>query len=194
MIQAFCFLLGALHLSIAHLWRAIIKLPSAKALSEAGWILILWGAYFLARFLVLADAFPPFGKWLFMSGAVLVVFFTNPSRNILKGLGQGAGNLLMNFVNSFTDIVSYIRLFAVGRASVAVADAFNKMALGIGYNSILAGAVTSLILILGHTLNIVLGPMSILVHGVRLNVLEFCSHVDINWSGFAYKPLSEKGK
>ena len=193
-LQAFCFFLGALHLSIAHLWRAVIKLPSVKALSEAGWVLILWGAYFLARFLVLADAFPSFGKWLFISGMFFVVFFTNPNRNILKGLGQGVGNLLMNFVNSFTDIVSYIRLFAVGLASIAVADAFNKMAMDIGYNSVLAGIATSLILLLGHSLNIVLGPMSILVHGVRLNVLEFCSHVDINWSGFAYNPLSEKGK
>ncbi len=193
-LQAFCFFLGAVHLSIAHLWRTIIKLPSPKALSDAGWILILWGAYFLARFLVLGDAFPAFGKWLFIAGANAVVIFTNPSKNVLKGLGQGLGNLLMNFVNSFTDIVSYIRLFAVGLASVAVADAFNKMAMEIGFNSILAGVMTSLILLLGHSLNIVLGPMSILVHGVRLNVLEFCSHLDINWSGFAYRPLSEKGK
>ena len=96
--------------------------------------------------------------------------------------------------NSFTDIVSYIRLFAVGLATVAVADAFNKMAMDIGYNSILTGTATSLILLLGHGLNIILGAMSILVHGVRLNVLEFCSHLDINWSGFSYKPLEESGK
>ena len=54
---------------------------------------------------------------------------------------------------------------------------------------ILAGAATSLILVLGHMLNVVLGPMAVLVHGVRLNVLEFCGHVDVKWSGFSYKPL-----
>ena len=190
-VQAFCFLLGALHLSVAHLWRTIVKLPSPRALSEAGWVLILWGAFFLAKMLILGDAFPAFGKWLFIAGAFLVIFFTNPSRNIFKGIGAGFGNLLLNVVNSFTDVVSYIRLFAVGLATVAIADAFNKMAMGIGYNSILMGLATSLILLLGHALNIILGPLAILVHGVRLNVLEFSSHLDIKWSGFSYKPLQK---
>ena len=190
-IQALCFLLGAIHLSIAHLWRAVIKLPSVRALAQVGWFIILWGAFFLAKMLVLGDAFPAFGKWFFIAGAALVVFFTDPKKNILKGIGSGLGALLLNLVNSFTDIVSYIRLFAVGLATVAVADAFNQMAMNIGYGSILTGIMTSFILLLGHTLNIVLGPMSILVHGVRLNVLEFCSHLDVNWSGFSYKPLKK---
>lgn len=188
-IQTICFLLGAIHLSIAHAWRGIIKLPSFTALAECGWILILWGAFFLARMLVLGDAFSAFGKWLFILGAVLVVFFTDPNRNFLKGIGAGFGNLLLNFVNSFTDVVSYVRLFAVGLATVAVADAFNRMAMDVGYNSIIAAVVSSLILLLGHMLNVLLAPMSILVHGVRLNLLEFCNHADVKWSGFAYQPL-----
>lgn len=188
-VQAFCFFLGALHLSIAHCWRLLIKLPSLMALADMGWILILWGAFFLARLLILGDAFPEFGKWLFIGGIGLVVFFTRPSKNILKGIGSGLGNLLLNLVNNFTDIVSYIRLFAVGLATVAVADSFNKMAMSIGYNSIITGLFTSFILLLGHLLNVMLGPMSILVHGVRLNVLEFCNHLDIKWMGFPYRPL-----
>jgi len=190
-IQALCFFLGAFHLSVAHLWRTIIKLPSLKALAQVGWIITLWGGFFLAKMLVLGDTFPVFGKWFFIIGPALVVLFTNPKRNILKGIGSGLGELLLNVVNSFTDIVSYIRLFAVGLATVAVADAFNKMAMDIGYGSVLTGIMTSLILLLGHTLNILLGPMSILVHGVRLNVLEFCSHLNISWSGFSYKPLQK---
>ena len=190
-IQSLCFLIGAIHLSIAHLWRSVMKLPSVRALSELGWVLILWGAYFLAKMLILADAFPQFALWFFVAGASLVVLFTNPMRNILRGISSGFGNLLLNFVNSFTDVVSYIRLFAVGLATVAIADAFNKMAMDIGYNSVFTGIVTSLILILGHALNMILGSLAIIVHGVRLNVLEFCSHLDIKWSGFSYKPLKE---
>lgn len=190
-IQTLCFFIGALHLSVAHLWRTVVKLPSPKALAEVGWMLILWGAYFLAKMLILGDAFPAFGKWLFIVGAFLVVFFTNPRRNVIKGIGAGLSNLLLNIVNSFTDVVSYIRLFAVGLATVAIADAFNKMAMGVGWGGVLTGVATSLILLLGHALNIVLGPLAILVHGVRLNVLEFCNHLDIKWSGFSYKPLKE---
>jgi V/A-type H+-transporting ATPase subunit I len=192
-VQTLCFLLGALHLSIAHSWRALIKLPSLRALAEIGWIIILWGAFFLARMLVLGEALPVFGKWFFILGPALVILFTNPTRDLLRSLRAGLGNLLLNLVNSFTDVVSYVRLFAVGLATVAVADSFNKMAMGIGYSSITSGIITSFILILGHTLNVVLAPMSILVHGVRLNVLEFCNHLDVKWSGFSYQPLQEKG-
>ncbi|MBN2097825.1 MAG: hypothetical protein JW714_05060 [Candidatus Omnitrophica bacterium] len=191
-IQALCFFLGALHLSIAHSWRALLKLPSLAALAEAGWILILWGGFFLAKMLVLADAFPQNAKWLFIAGATGVVLFANPKKNFFSGLGQGMASLLLNLINSFTDIVSYVRLFAVGLATVAVADAFNKMAMDIGWGSLTGAITSSLILLLGHTLNLLLAPMSILVHGVRLNVLEFCNHADVKWSGFAYNPLRKK--
>jgi V/A-type H+-transporting ATPase subunit I len=191
-IQALCFLIGAIHLSIAHIWRAILKAPSAACLADIGWTLILWGGFFLARLLVLGESFPVFGPWLFGAGAILVLLFTAPNKNMLKGIGEGAGALALNFVNSFTDVVSYIRLFAVGLATVAVADAFNKMAMDVGFGNIFSGIVTAIILIIGQALNVVLGPMSVLVHGVRLNVLEFSSHVDIKWSGFRYNPLKEK--
>lgn len=190
-VQALCFLIGAIHMSIAHIWRAILKAPSAAALADIGWTSILWGGYFLARLLVLGESFPAFGSWFFIVGAILVTFFTSPQKNILKGAGEGLGALALNFVNSFTDVVSYIRLFAVGLATVAVADSFNMMARDIGFGSIFAGIATALVLLLGHSLNIVLGPMSVLVHGVRLNVLEFCGHLSITWSGFSYKPLKE---
>ncbi|MFC1804308.1 V-type ATP synthase subunit I [Candidatus Omnitrophota bacterium] len=190
-IQVLCFFLGAAHLSIAHLWRLIVKAPSLTALSEAGWISVLWGAFFLAKTLIIGDNFPAFGKWFFIVGPVLVVFFTSFRKNIFKGIGAGLGSLLLNFVNTFTDVVSYIRLFAVGLATVAIADSFNKLALSIGFNSVISGAATALILLLGHSLNILLGPMGVLVHGVRLNVLEFCNHIDVKWSGFRYNPLRE---
>lgn len=193
-LQALCFLIGAVHLSIAHLWRAILKAPSAKALADIGWVVVLWGAFFLARTLILGEEFPSFAKWFFIAGSIMVVIFTDPkpNRNIFKGIGSGFGNLVLNFVNSFTDVVSYIRLFAVGLATISIADAFNKMAFDIGFNSFLAGLATALILLLGHTLNILLGTLSVIVHGVRLNVLEFCSHIDIKWSGFSYRPLKER--
>ena len=191
-VQMLCFFIGAFHLSLGHAWRAVKKAPDLRFLTEIGWIMILWGAFFLAKTLVLGDTFPFFGKWLFSLGGTMVVFFTAPAKNILKSVGPGIGNLLLNLVNNFTDVVSYIRLFAVGLATVAVADAFNNMAATVGFNNILTAIVALLIILVGHTLNLILGPMSVLVHGVRLNVLEFCSHVDVKWSGFNYSPLREE--
>lgn len=193
-VQILCFLIGAVHLSIAHTWRFITKIPSSRALSDLGWIMIIWGGFFLANTLILAYGFPGFGKWLFIVGSALVILFTDPQKNVLKGIGSGLQNFLLSVVNSFTDVVSYIRLFAVGLAGVAVADSFNSMAMDSGFGSILSSLIAIMILLVGHSLNIVLGPMSVLVHGVRLNVLEFCSHIDIKWSGFEYKPLKEEEK
>lgn len=192
-VQALCFFLGAFHLSIAHAWRFMRKMPSLKAFSEAGWICVLWAAYFLARSLILGKVFPPAGKELFIIGTVLIILCTNPTRNIFKTVGFGIGDFLLHVVNTFTDLVSYIRLFAVGAATVAVADAFNQMALGIGWGSALAGFLTAFVLLFGHTLNILLGAMAVLVHGVRLNVLEFSSHLNMEWSGIEYSPFKGKG-
>jgi len=190
-VRTLCFFIGALHLSIAHIWRVLIQFPSPVALTDVGWISILWGAFFLAKVLILGAQMPVFGPWLIISGMALVVLFSNPRKNILKGISAGLGTLLLNVINNFTDVVSYIRLFAVGLAGVAVADAFNKMASGVGFKGIIPGLLSSFILLAGHGLNVLLGPMSVLVHGVRLNVLEFCTHLDIKWSGFPYKPLKE---
>jgi V/A-type H+-transporting ATPase subunit I len=189
-MQTFCFFLGALHLSIAHSWRACLKLPSPTAIADCGYICILWAAFFLARTLILGEDFPSFGIWLVVTGVVLVVVFTSPQARVLRGIGQGLGTIAMSFMNNITDVISYIRLFAVGMATLAVAETTNYLASGFGSGAaaLVAGAV---IILFGHSLNLVLGLMSVLVHGVRLNVLEFSGHANVTWSGFAFEPLQE---
>ncbi len=188
-IQNVCFLLGAIQLSFAHLWRGTLKFPHLSAFGEYGWAAWVWGMFFLVKQLIIEEPMPVFAPALMLLGAVLVIFCAAPSKNIFKTLGRGLGAFLGGFINSFTDVISYIRLFAVGLASVAIADAFNDIALGVGFSNVFAGLATAMILVVGHALNIVLGSMAILVHGVRLNVLEFSNHMNIQWTGFGYKPL-----
>ncbi len=191
-IQALCFFIGALHLSIAHLWRAILKSPALAALADIGWVCVIWAVFFLAKNLILGDNFPLFANRLIIAGLILVLFFTSPQKNIFKTIGAGLGKIALSLVNNFTDVVSYIRLFAVGLATVAIADAFNAMAAGIvKKGNFLTLIAAALVIIVGHAINIVLGPISVLVHGVRLNVLEFCSHANVTWSGFVYRPFAK---
>jgi V/A-type H+-transporting ATPase subunit I len=189
-MQTLCFFLGALHLSLAHTWRAALKFPSPKALADAGWICVLWSAFFVARTLILGEAFPPWGIWLVGAGVVLVIVFTNPQANIARGIGEGLMTVALSFMNNITDVISYVRLFAVGLAGLAIAETFNSLASGFGQGiaAIVAGAA---ILVIGHGLNVILGPMSVLVHGVRLNVLEFSGHANVTWSGVAFDPFKE---
>jgi V/A-type H+-transporting ATPase subunit I len=189
-MQTFCFFLGALHLSIAHSWRAYLKFPSLTALADAGWICVLWTAFFIAKTMILGDVFPSWGIWLFASGIVLVILFTNPQARVLRGIGEGLGTVALSLMNNFTDVISYIRLFAVGLAGLAIAETTNTLASGFG-KGVVALAAGAVIILIGHSLNIILGLMSVLVHGVRLNVLEFSGHANVTWSGFTFEPLKE---
>lgn len=94
---------------------------------------------------------------------------------------------LLNSIGAFGDIISFIRLFAVGLVGVALSQSFNAMAPR-GDGVAIAAAV--LILGIGHALNLVLSALSVLVHGVRLNVLEFSGHLDMEWAGIGFKPFS----
>jgi V/A-type H+-transporting ATPase subunit I len=191
-VQALCFLLGAIHLSIAHIWQFLLKLPSVRAFSDLGWILMIWAGLLLANSLILNKTFPEFGNWFWMAGTCFIVLFTNPRKNPLKWLGGGIGDFLLHVVSSFTDVVSYIRLFAVGVASLAVADAFNAMAFSLAQSGLIFKFLSALVLLFGHALNILLCTLGIMVHGVRLNVLEFSSHLNLGWSGFEYIPFGGK--
>ncbi len=188
----FCFVIGVVHLSIAHLLLALRVINSKGALAEAGWISILWGMFFLAGTLILNNPFPVFGKYFFIVGIALVLLFSSPEKNILKAIAASLIDAPLKIISSFGDIVSYLRLFAVGTASVIVASTFNNMGLSAGFGTVLSGLGAACILFLGHALNIALACMAVIVHGIRLNMLEFSGHLGMQWSGKSYLPFKEE--
>ena len=176
------FIIGAVQLILARLSAGLKKFPSLTFIAELGWVLILTCMYFVAKLMVLGDPMPDFALTLLIIGAVLVGLFANFQKNVLKGFLVTLGNLPLDIISSFSDIVSYIRLFAVGIATVTVAVSFNDMA---------GGIVAPVVLLFGHALNIILALMAVLVHGVRLNMLEFSGHLGMEWTGHEYKPFKE---
>lgn len=185
-MMRFSFFLGLIQLMVAHFMAFLKKRPSLKAIAEWGWILICFGMFFVVDLLVLTNPLPGFAMAAMIAGLVIVGIFTNFQKHPLKMLGSFIGSILnsiQSIISAFSDIVSYIRLFAVGLAGVTVAASFNDMA---------GGFMAPLILVLGHGLNIVLGMMSVMVHGVRLNMLEFSGHLGQEWTGRAYKPFQDK--
>jgi V/A-type H+-transporting ATPase subunit I len=139
--------------------------------------------YFAARYLVLGLDLSPLFAPLGITGLSMIILFMVPVKK-LKEEGISFVTFPFDVIANFVDVVSYIRLFAVGSAGVAVAMAFNEMALGMG----ITGMV--LIMLVGHLLNIVLCVMGVLVHGIRLNTLEFSGHMGMTWSGFKYSPFA----
>jgi len=183
------FLIGAVHLTVAHGWNVLRFFPSSRAFAQLGWILTTWTMFFLARQMVLGAAFPHVMLYALVVGIVLIVLFMTPPR-ALKSEWFNHVMLPLSLVGNFVDLVSYVRLFAVGAATFAIAQAFNQMAVGGGVSNVVAGAVAALVLFFGHTLNILLATMGVLVHGVRLNMLEFASHLGMEWTGRPYRPFA----
>jgi V/A-type H+-transporting ATPase subunit I len=182
--------LGAIHLSVAHLWKARAALPSLKALGEAGWAIWLWGMYGLVKMFLLKHPFSfsefPYYPWLLVAGSVLAVVFAQPSRKVLKALGLGLASFPLSAIGTFGDSVSYIRLMAIGLAGSMLAVAFNDMARRLP----LYGTIP--ILLVAHALNVALSIVALLAHGVRLNMLEFSNNLGMQWAGYPYEPFSRK--
>ncbi|UKI33075.1 MAG: hypothetical protein L6W00_06145 [Lentisphaeria bacterium] len=99
-----------------------------------------------------------------------------------------------NIIGSFVDVLSYIRLFAVGMAGYYIAASFNGMGVSIWKASPYFLLFGVLVILFGHLLNLGLCALSVLVHGVRLNTLEFSNHVGLSWSGSNFKPFTNHKK
>lgn len=196
-VMKFCFMIGTIQLSLACVLSVYYKAP-AKDLSlfaDIGWMMIIIALYFLSLLLVIGAEVNT-AAILVMVGIGFVMVFVfgcqKPGVSFLKGLAGGAGNLFTQFLNTisaFGNVMSYIRLFAVGLASVAISESFNGMASGMMHGAGIPAGV--LILVIGHALNFVMGLLSVIVHGVRLNILEFSGQLGMEWSGYAYQPFCE---
>lgn len=192
MVQKVMFFVGAIHLSIGHLQLAFRNRRSVKGLSQLGWVAIAWGLYLIVNQMVLGIPAPKLMIWLFAGGATLVAFFANPGKNFFKGMLSSLGSLPLSIISGFSDIISYIRLYAVGLSTVLMATSFNTMAIGDGLSTVASVIGASLVLILGHGLNMILAAMAVIVHGVRLNMLEYAGHADVEFSGSEYSPFTLK--
>jgi len=188
-VMQLCFLIGAIHLSIAHLWNAVRTINSPAFLAQLGWVGTTWSMYFLAANLILEKSMPTELLPLFIVSVLLIVLFMTPWRQ-MKTEWPNHIMLPLSIVGNFGDVVSYVRLFAVGSAGVAITMAFNEMAFGNGIHSFEQGLTAALILFAAHSLNIALSMLGVIVHGVRLNTLEFSSHLGMNWTGFKYHPFA----
>jgi V/A-type H+-transporting ATPase subunit I len=128
-------------------------------------------------------------------GFALNFVFVSYDGSILKSILESLKNFITMFlgiVNVFGDIMSYIRLWAVGLAGAAISETINTMAGPmLGSFIVFAGVV---LLLFGHSLNLVMNVLSVIVHGVRLNTLEFSNHLGLTWSGFKYESFSETVK
>ena len=204
-LQIFCFTLALIQLTVAHVKGAFRNRKSLKMLGDIGSIFQLIGIYYVVLSLVVNSAVFSFGLTigpipvgtvsiaLIGIGFVMSFIFSNYEGSVIKSILASLTNIvsvLLGVVNVFSDIVSYIRLWAVGLAGAAISATVNELA-GPLFGNFLFMIVAIIILVFGHGLNIILNVLSIIVHGIRLNTLEFSSHLDMSWSGHKFEPFKE---
>jgi V/A-type H+-transporting ATPase subunit I len=198
-IMKFCFILGTVQLSLACVMniRKKLKGKDLSWLSDLGWLAAICALYFVVLYLVIGEKInlTPVAA-VVIAGFLMVVLFggMSPDKSFGQGLKAGVGNaftVFLNTISAFGNIMSYIRLFAVGMASLAIAQSFNNMASGFSGPLVVAAV---LIMVIGHSLNIVMGLLSVVVHGVRLNLLEFSGQLGMEWAGIAYNPFKKLDK
>ena len=178
--------------------RITIQLGVKYALSEIGWLVLLLDMIVLLLLKLTGADISAFAMNTMLGIAivcgVLILFFNSPGKNPFANLGSGLWGTYNMVSGLLGDVLSYIRLFALGLAGGILGGVFNQLAFQAG------GALpvwvgwlpTALILLLGHGLNLFLCVISALVHPIRLTFVEFFKNAGFEGGGKAYKPFAKK--
>ncbi|QPK64384.1 ATPase [Methylomonas sp. LL1] len=197
-MMRFSIAVGVVHIAMANLIKAWQLRTSSQALAPIGWIGMVTGGfcYWIAMEQD-SDLLRTAGQTGLGLGALLLLLFSSerPLRRWSDGFWRLLDGIesLVNITKLFGDVLSYMRLFALGLAGASLAVTFNNLAEQVFHSLPGPGLFLSiLILLLGHALNLLLCVLSGLVHGLRLNFIEF-----YNWSvsdeGYPFKAFSKKG-
>jgi len=186
---------GSLHLLLANGIVAIRGPGVAARAKPIGWMAVILAG--LVAYLGVGTAWAAnVGVGLGAGGLLTILLlsserpFAHPADVILR-LVDGLGSLT-NISKLFGDVMSYLRLFALGLASASLAVTFNQLSAQIYHSGAPLGLpIAILILLLGHSINLLLAIISGFVHGLRLNFIEF-----FNWSlseeGYPFQPFVKK--
>jgi V/A-type H+-transporting ATPase subunit I len=157
------------------------------ALNRIGWIIALPALIDVIGF----KQFPQISLIGLILGGALIVLFGSPKDGPLKSIGLGIADLY-NVTGFAGDLLSYIRLFALGVSSAILGLVVNSIALsakGVPYVGIV---LTILILVVGHSANLMLASLSAFVHPMRLTFVEFYKNVGFLGGGVPFKKFHKK--
>lgn len=162
-------------------------------LSTLGWvILMISGGLALAG--VLDSTSVLFYVLLGIAG-VLIFFFNSPHKNPLVNVGAGLYNSYEMATGVVGDLVSYVRLFAIGLAGAIIAQVFNALSVGLSGNiPVLSWIFMAVILVIGHGLNIFISALGAFVHPVRLTFVEFYKNAGFEGGGRKFTPFKRAEK
>ncbi len=174
------------------------------SLGTLGWFLLIFSGCLSAGLTTMGVTAFGFSSIPFMAAVavslVLMLFFNSPGKNIFANFGAGLWNTYNNITGLLSDVLSYIRLFAIGLSGGVLAQVFNNLALGMtgldaGIDGKPIGGViasiigASIILLIGHGINLFMSTISSFVHPMRLTFVEFFKNAGFEMATRKFDPL-----
>lgn len=179
-------IIGMVHISLSF----IVKFRNTRNIANLGWVAVIWSGYFLINSKMAHGVDNDPAKYAFIASLAVVFIFSSTSKSILMRILEGLNGLL-GIVQVFGDILSYLRIFALGIATVYMAQTFNMLAGDVVANFPWIGyLLAAFILFAGHTVNLLLAIMGGIIHGLRLNFLEWYRWC-FTGDGLVYKPFRQ---
>ena len=199
MVMALC--IGVVHICLAMTIKAICytkRFGFRQNIATWGWLLLILGGLITAILAVTEVFSPEVTRWvLIIIGAVSalgIYVFNTPGRNPLINIGAGLWDTYNMATGILGDVLSYIRLYALGLAGGMLGGAFNTLALMVRGDEPNVGTWVGfvVILIIGHLLNVCMSALGAFVHPLRLSFVEYFKNSGYEGKGQLYAPFKEQ--
>lgn len=186
-------ILGAVQIIFGMILKAAnqtIQFGFKYAVATVGWIILLISVAFAFLF----PAVMPMGGTAHLIvlciAAIMIFFFNSPGKNPLLNFGLGLWDTYNMATGLLGDVLSYVRLFALGLSGGILASVFNSLAVGMSPDNAVAGPIVMvLIFLIGHSINMFMNVLGAMVHPMRLTFVEFFKNSGYEGGGKEYKPF-----
>ena len=166
-----------------------IQLGFKYAVSTIGWIMLLVG---VAAGVLTGSMGATWFMVLMIVAGCMIMLYNSPGKNIFLNIGLGLWDAYNMVTGLLGDVLSYVRLFALGLSGGILASVFNSLAVGMSPDIPVVGfLVTALIFLIGHGLNIFMNILGSMVHPMRLTFVEFFKNSGYEGGGQEYKPFKK---
>ena len=189
-------LVGIVHICLALIMKTYQSTKVngfANSLGTWGWTLLIVGGVIVGGLALMGVIDKAVTKWvIIVLGGISawgIFFFNDLNRNPLLNVGTGLWNTYNTVTGLLGDVLSYLRLYALGLAGAKLGEAFNTIAVQALGDGGANWIFFVLIVLVGHTLNVAMCVLGAFVHPLRLNFLEFFKNSGYEGSGRSYHPL-----
>ena len=189
--------IGIFHICLAMTVKALCytkRFGIKENIATWGWLLLIVGGVILALLGIGKILTPEAMKWAIVAvggiSALAIYIFNTPGRNPLINIGAGLWDTYNMATGILGDVLSYLRLFALGLAGGMLGQAFNNLASSVKGDSIITWLPFILILVVGHIMNLLLSGLGAFVHPMRLTFMEYFKNSGYEGKGAAYNPLT----